>query len=103
MLDTAALVSAVDAHADRLRRLPERRLRGATADAALTLARELARRTQRLEEPGTAPREVPDAGYFAVGDQVAVTGHDLAHALRHHGTPAELAEALALLAAAPRT
>lgn len=102
MLDTSALERAVDAHADRLRRLPERRLRGATADAALALARELAQRAQRLEKPGSTPREVPDAGYFAVGDQVAVTGHDLAHALRHHGTQAELDDALTLLAAAPR-
>ncbi|NJP65679.1 hypothetical protein [Streptomyces spiramenti] len=102
MLDTAALERAVDTRADRLRRLPERRLRGAAADAALTLARELAARAQRLEEPGTTPRVLPDAGYFAVGDQVAVAGHDLAHALRHHGTAVELQEALALVSAAAR-
>ncbi len=49
---------------------------------ALELARELSLRAQRLEAPGEAPREVPDAGLFVVGDQVAVAGLDLAEALR---------------------
>ena len=38
-------------------------------------------RAQRLEEPGNPPRIMPDAGIFMIADQVAVAGHDLAHAL----------------------
>ncbi|WP_103504169.1 hypothetical protein [Streptomyces sp. SM14] len=97
MLETSALDTVVNACADRLRRLPESRLRDGTAVAALALARELADRAQRLESPGHEPRTLPDAGYFAVGDQVAVAGHDLAHALRHHGTRAELTAAVELV------
>ncbi|NEE32695.1 hypothetical protein G3M53_45500, partial [Streptomyces sp. SID7982] len=53
---------------------------GAAAEA-LAAARELAVRAQRLESPGAEPRELPDAGMFAVGDQLAVAGRDLAVAL----------------------
>ncbi|MES4906686.1 hypothetical protein [Streptomyces sp. NPDC000395] len=75
------LLTVVDRLADRLRALPQSLLdRGAAAEA-LALARELSVRAQRIEEPGSSPRIMPDAGMFAVADQVAVAGHDLAHAL----------------------
>ncbi|GLX38134.1 hypothetical protein Sros01_42070 [Streptomyces roseochromogenus] len=69
--------------ADRLRAAPQSRLQRGAAAEALDLARELALRAQRLEDPsGRAPeRLVPDAGVFVVGDQVAVAGLDLAVAL----------------------
>lgn len=103
--DIAALDAAVDAAADRLRRLPERALRRGAAAAGLALARELARRSQRLERPHVPPWELPDVGPFTVGDQVAVAGHDLAQALRDApreppGEPPQeqdLAEAVALV------
>ncbi|MEU9116036.1 hypothetical protein AB0D04_30780 [Streptomyces sp. NPDC048483] len=82
MLDVMPLQTAVDALADRLRSLPQSALgRGAAAEG-LALARELALRAQRLEAPQRAPRAMPDAGMFAVGDQLAVAGHDLVEALR---------------------
>ncbi|RKN37366.1 hypothetical protein [Streptomyces hoynatensis] len=81
--DLAPLYAAVDAAADVLRGLPESALRRGAAARGLALARELALRAQRLEDPARPPRELPDAGAYAVGDQVAVAGHDLAHALRH--------------------
>jgi hypothetical protein len=77
-----ALDAAVDALGDRLRVLPESRLRRDAAAAGLALARELARRAQLLERPGRPPAELPDVGIYAVGDQLAVAGHDLAEALR---------------------
>ncbi|MCF6526082.1 hypothetical protein [Streptomyces sp. JJ36] len=99
MLDPTPLNLAVDRFADRLRALPQSALlRGAAAEGH-ALARELAGRAQRLEFPGRAPRELPDAGPFAVGDQVAVAGHDLAEALATAGTEAELAEAVRLVEA----
>ncbi|MFH8556289.1 hypothetical protein EYS09_15530 [Streptomyces kasugaensis] len=84
------LQNAVDALADRLRALPQSTLgRGAAAEG-LALARELAVRAQRIESPGRAPYTLPDAGMFAVGDQLAVAGHDLVEALRDaDATPAE--------------
>ncbi|MEU6120030.1 hypothetical protein ABZ840_36505 [Streptomyces sp. NPDC047117] len=82
MLDVMPLLSAVDALADRLRALPQSALTRGAAAEGLALAREFVLRAQRLEEPGAEPRELPDAGPFAVGDQVAVSGHDLAYALR---------------------
>ncbi|MDX3230780.1 hypothetical protein PV419_35365 [Streptomyces sp. ME19-01-6] len=75
------LLTVVDRLANRLRALPQPRLRRGTAAEALALARELSVRAQRIEEPGSSPRIMPDAGMFAVADQVAVAGHDLAHAL----------------------
>ncbi|WP_344261647.1 hypothetical protein [Streptomyces sodiiphilus] len=94
----SALDDAVDALADRLRRLPESTLRAGAGAAGLRCARELARRAQLLERPGREPAVMPDAGMFAVGDQVAVAGHDLADALRAMpGADAELREALALV------
>ncbi|ONK13823.1 hypothetical protein [Streptomyces sp. MP131-18] len=103
--DAAALDAAVEAAADRLRTLPESRLRRGAAAAGLGLARELARRAQRLERPQAPVKELPDAGIYSVGDQLAVAGHDLAAALRTAGAtdPAaarhELAAALALIRA----
>lgn len=102
MLDTIELDEAVDRLADRLRRLPESRLRAGAAAEGLRLARELAARAQRLADPAGPPRAFPDAGAFAVGDQLAVAGHDLADALRAHGTPADLADATAVLRTAAR-
>ncbi|MEO3750318.1 hypothetical protein [Streptomyces sp. B6B3] len=96
-----ALDAAVDALSDRLRVLPESRLRRDAAAAGLALARELSRRAQLLERPGRPPAELPDIGIYAVGDQVAVAGHDLAEALRAapagHDRRAELASALDLV------
>ncbi|OKK16694.1 hypothetical protein AMK16_23500 [Streptomyces sp. CB00455] len=81
MLDTSPLTAVVERFADRLRAAPQSRLQQGAAATALELARELATRAQRLEGAG-AVREMPDAGIFAVGDQVAVAGLDLAEALR---------------------
>lgn len=81
MLDTTPLILAVDRFADRLRSAPQSRLQRGAAAEALAAARELAARAQRLESPGAEPRELPDAGMFAVGDQLAVAGRDLAVAL----------------------
>ncbi|MFC7220714.1 hypothetical protein ACFQLX_21505 [Streptomyces polyrhachis] len=100
MPDTEPLLTAVDRLADRLRALPESRLRRGAGEAGLALARELALRAQRLEEPGAEPRAMPAAGLFAVGDQVAVAGHDLADALRaapREEAARELAGALELV------
>ncbi|MFE5675065.1 hypothetical protein ACFQ7B_07755 [Streptomyces erythrochromogenes] len=82
MLDTSPLSAAVERFADRLRAAPQSRLQQGAAAVALELARELSVRAQGLEAPGEAPREMPDAGIFVVGDQVAVAGRDLAEALR---------------------
>ncbi|MEU2405482.1 hypothetical protein ACTOXX_28090 [Streptomyces rubiginosohelvolus] len=81
MLDTTPLILAVDRFADRLRSAPQSRLQRGAAAEALAAARELSVRAQRLESPGAEPRELPDAGMFAVGDQLAVAGRDLAVAL----------------------
>ncbi|GAA2055677.1 hypothetical protein GCM10009757_32820 [Streptomyces cheonanensis] len=92
-----ALEEAVEERADRLRGLAESRLRQWAAAEGLALARELARRAQLIERPGAEPLTMPDAGLFAVGDQVAVAGHDLVRALRDHPDPAAVAAALTLL------
>ncbi|MFT2020171.1 hypothetical protein ACMA1D_30700 [Streptomyces sp. 796.1] len=76
-----AFLAAVDRLADRLRALPQSRLRQGPAAEALALARALASRAQLLESPDSEPRTLPDAGVFVVADQLAVAGHDLAHAL----------------------
>ncbi|MEV4507036.1 hypothetical protein [Streptomyces klenkii] len=108
MDDVTSLLAAVDAFADRLRSLPQSRLSRGAAAEALSLARELAERTQRIEEPGAAvPREMPEAGMFAVADQVAVAGHDLAEALASASEDADAAgagvtEAVALVEAAAK-
>ena len=89
MSDTTPLTAAVDRLADRLRALPQSTLRRGTAGEGLALARELAVRAQRLEFPEREPYVMPEAGEFAVGDQLAVAGHDLAAAL--HAVDAEAA------------
>ncbi|MEV6106189.1 hypothetical protein AB0M28_15935 [Streptomyces sp. NPDC051940] len=101
MLDVNPLMTAVDRLADRLRSLPESRLRQGAAAEGLALARELTARAQRMESPARPPHVMPDAGLFAVGDQVAVAGHDLAEALRaapgDAGTAREAEEAVGLV------
>ncbi|MFJ4435322.1 hypothetical protein [Streptomyces sp. SID11385] len=82
MLDTSPFLSAVEQFADRLRAAPQSRLQRGAAARALALAQELATRAQKREEPGTEPRTMPDAGMFAVADQLTVTAHDLAQVLR---------------------
>ena len=94
MLDTTPLTRAVDHFADRLRAAPQSRLQRGAAAEALGLARELAVRAQRLEDPQGPLREMPDAGMFAAADQIMVAGHDLAVVL---GTEEEVAEALRLV------
>ncbi|WP_419995532.1 hypothetical protein [Streptomyces boninensis] len=98
--DVTSLLTAVDQVASRLRALPQSRLRQGAAAEGLALARELGARAQRAEF-GAVRYEMPDAGEFAVGDQVAVAGIDLAEALRAapSGEEAarELDEALRLL------
>ncbi|WP_093800538.1 hypothetical protein [Streptomyces sp. Wb2n-11] len=103
MLDTTPLTAAVDRFADRLRAAPQSRLQRGAAAEGLALARELALRAQRIEEPGQEPRIMPDAGAFAVADQLAVAGHDLACALERETAPsarAGLDEAVSLVRAA---
>ncbi|WP_329272740.1 hypothetical protein [Streptomyces sp. NBC_01451] len=97
MLDTSPLTLAVDHFADRLRAAPQSRLQRGAAAEALGLARELARRAQLLESPGSEPRVMPDVGMFAAADQVTVAAHDLALVLK---SEAELASALTLVAEA---
>ncbi|ANW19860.1 hypothetical protein [Streptomyces clavuligerus] len=82
MLDTTDLTTAVERLADRLRAAPQSRLARGAATEGLELARELARRAQLAENPGEIPLIMPDAGMFAVADQVTVAGMDLAEALR---------------------
>ncbi|MEK2488532.1 hypothetical protein WN990_03130 [Kitasatospora purpeofusca] len=92
--DEKTLAEAVDALADRFRAMPQSRLLGAVpghpsrAAAGLALARWLAVTARAAEAvradggvPGPPADELPDAGAFAVGDQLAVVGHDLAAAL----------------------
>ncbi|MFJ4899938.1 MULTISPECIES: hypothetical protein [unclassified Streptomyces] len=93
MLDTTPLIIAVDRFADRLRAAPQSRLRRGAAAEALAVARQLAVRAQRVEAPDREPRTMPDAGMFAVGDQLAVAGRDLAVALEK-APSAELDEAV---------
>ncbi|ANZ18257.1 hypothetical protein ACH4YO_26890 [Streptomyces noursei] len=101
MLDVTPLQTAVDALADRLRALPQSALRRGAAAEGLALARELTARAQRIERPGERPRELPDAGMFAVGDQLAVAGHDLVEALRAAAGAPEGGAAEADVKAAP--
>lgn len=107
--DATPLLRAVDRLADRLRSLPQSRLRQGAAAEGAALARELSVRAQRLEAPGTPPRIMPDAGVFVIADQVAVAGHDLVHALERapggaaaaeSGGSGRVAEAVALVEAA---
>ena len=85
------LAREVERVADRLRVLPERRLRAplppyeSIAAAAHALAQRLADAAQGVEERSAADppswRQVPALGVFAAGDQVRVTGRDLLSAL----------------------
>ncbi|TGN83304.1 hypothetical protein E5082_14970 [Streptomyces griseoluteus] len=86
------MTKAVELFADRLRAAPQSRLQRGAAAEALAVARELARRAQELEEPGSEPREMPDAGMFAAADQITVAGHDLALALQDEDQLAEAVE-----------
>ncbi|MET8715431.1 hypothetical protein ABZV52_19975 [Streptomyces sp. NPDC004735] len=99
MLDTTPLITAVDRFADRLRSAPQSRLQQGVAAAALVTARELSARAQRAEAPDREPRIMPDAGIFAVGDQLAVAGRDLAVALETASSQ-ELDEAVRCVAEA---
>ncbi|KOV63181.1 hypothetical protein ADK64_21780 [Streptomyces sp. MMG1121] len=72
------MTQAVDHFADRLRAAPQSRLQRGAAAEALALAQELAQWAQRVEEPGSEPRQMPDAGMFAAADQILVAAHDLA-------------------------
>ncbi|MFF8608752.1 hypothetical protein ACF06X_22730 [Streptomyces sp. NPDC015346] len=82
MLDTSELTAAVERFADRLRVAPQSRLQRGAAAEGLALARELALLAQRIEEPESAGRIMPDAGVFTVADQLVVAGNDLAEILR---------------------
>ncbi|MFD7717719.1 hypothetical protein [Streptomyces sp. NPDC059814] len=93
MLDTTPLIIAVDRFADRLRAAPQSRLQRGAAAEGLAVARRLAVRAQRIEAPEREPRTMPDAGIFAIGDQLAVAGRDLAVALET-APSAELDEAV---------
>ncbi|MET7847364.1 hypothetical protein AB0D78_16670 [Streptomyces avermitilis] len=99
MVDTTPLTRAVDHFADLLRAAPQSRLQRSAAAEALGLARELALRAQRLEDPAAEPREMPDAGMFAAADQITVAGRDLALVLSNEE---ELAEAVTLVAEAQK-
>ncbi|WP_167529655.1 hypothetical protein [Streptomyces spinoverrucosus] len=99
MVDTTRLISAVDQFADRLRAAPQSRLQRGAAAEALALARELARWAQAVEEPGSEPREMPDAGMFAAADQISVAGRDLAVVLT---SEAEVEEAVRVVGEAQK-
>ncbi|MFC0601386.1 hypothetical protein [Streptomyces palmae] len=78
--------------------MPQSALTQGAAAQGLALARELARRAQRLEAPDAEPRLMPEAGVFMVADQLAVAGHDLAEILRRtSGGADQAAEALRLV------
>ncbi|WP_343235695.1 hypothetical protein [Streptomyces sp. SID10815] len=99
MVDTTSLSRAVDHFADRLRAAPQSRLQRSAAAEALALAREFARRAQLAEAPEREPQEMPDAGMFAVADQITVAGHDLALVLKDE---AEVEEAVRLVTEAQK-
>jgi len=80
LLDCVPLLEAVEQLAGRYRSVPQSRLQRAAA-AGLAVARELSFEAQRLEHPDHPLRVMPDHGMFVIGDQVAVSGHDLAAAL----------------------
>ncbi|MER5863858.1 hypothetical protein [Kitasatospora sp. NPDC002040] len=102
MADPQTLTAAVDRLADRFRSMPQSRLLGpvdghpSRAAAVLALAAGLAGRA--LAAAGEPAREFPDAGPFAVGDQLAVAGRELAAV----AGPAELAAAVAEVEAVDR-
>jgi hypothetical protein len=99
VVDTTRLTQAVDHFADRLRAAPQSRLQRGAAAEALRLARELALRAQRIEDPLGEARVMPDAGMFAAADQITVAVHDLAVVI---STDAEVDEAVGLVAEAQK-
>lgn len=80
MSDPTSFLAAAERLADRYRSMPQSRL-ALLAPDALLLARGLARRAEQAEGGPRRP-ELPETGIFAVGDQIALTAHDLAEALR---------------------
>ncbi|MEU9773614.1 hypothetical protein [Streptomyces sp. NPDC047968] len=104
MLDTTEFDACVERLSDRLRAAPQSRLQQGAAAEGLALARELSRRAQRLEGAADPLRTMPDAGVFAVADQLLVAGRDLAEALRVAGPEgaAERDAAVALVVSAGR-
>ncbi|SEO59653.1 hypothetical protein [Actinacidiphila rubida] len=100
MPERAAVHTAVERLAGRLRSLPQRRLQAGAAAEGLELARWLAREAQLLEFPGREPYEIPDDGLFVVGDQLAVAGNELLRASANDPARAEavLTEALERMA-----
>ncbi len=92
----AGLAADVDRAADRLRSLSEGRLQAAVpghtsrVEAARATAQTLAEVAQGVEEryADVAPvwRHLPRLDDFAVGDQVAVTGHDVVAAFARSGS-----------------
>ncbi|QMU75084.1 hypothetical protein GXW83_04235 [Streptacidiphilus sp. PB12-B1b] len=77
MPDPSPFLAAAERLADRFRSMPESSLTR-LAPVGLDLARRLAVAAQRLE--GLPVREMPEAGVFVVGDQIALAAHDLAAA-----------------------
>ncbi|MEU2423856.1 hypothetical protein ABZ619_22985 [Streptomyces sp. NPDC007851] len=94
MVDTTPFTRAVEHFADKLRAAPQSRLQRGAAAEALALARQLAGWAQTVEEPAGAVREMPDAGMFAVADQITVAGNDLAVVLEND---AEVADAVRMV------
>ena len=99
MPDPEPLLNAVHRLADRFRSMPQSRLLP-RAGEGLALAGRLAEAARKLESPHERPRTVPFTGAFAVGDQIAVTGNDLAAAIA--ARPAEDPEAVQALSEALR-
>ncbi|MET7640381.1 hypothetical protein [Streptomyces sp. NPDC005438] len=95
MIETTALTTAAERLADRLRAMPHSRLRRGAAAQGLALARELADRAQLLEWPEREPLTMPDAGPFAVGDQLSVAAGELASALDRYAPPPRAEDQLA--------
>jgi hypothetical protein len=93
--------------AERLRTLSQARLEQpvdgcpSRADAGRAAAQEMADVAALLEAAaiGVQPvrRAVPDIGVFGVGDQVAVTGHDLSVAWGQRASPAHRDRVVAAL------
>jgi hypothetical protein len=76
--DPSPFLAQAERLADRFRSMPQSKL-VLFAPLGLQLARRLADRALQLE--GLPGRELPDAGVFAVGDQLALAAHELAAAL----------------------
>jgi hypothetical protein len=77
--DPAVFAAAAERLADRFRSMPQSRLAQLAPDGLL-LADRMARRARQLEGGAVRP-PLPDLGIFVVGDQIALTAHDLALAL----------------------